>query len=83
MNKKTVTIRRDILLEALSELKKKGLTTVRNKLLLAIPLRFFKGGTHLWWERSDLEAREDIKYGRVTTIRSHKELDKFFKNLSS
>lgn len=61
-----MTIKSDILLETLEALKKKGLTTVRNKLLLALPERFFKEGSDLWWEREELLADEDIKYGRVS-----------------
>lgn len=66
MNVDSITIKSDLLFETLDLLKKKGLTAMRKKLLLSIPLRFFKEGSDLWWERSDSEALEDIKHGRVS-----------------
>lgn len=40
-------------------------------------------GSDEWWEWSDRKAMEDIKAGRVTTIRNKKELQQFFNSLKS
>lgn len=53
----------------------------------AIKVKLFESeppyGSDAWWEWSDKKAIEDIKKGRVTTVRNKKELQQFLNSLKS
>ncbi len=53
------------------------LEEIKKTLLRIIPEPFFAKGSGLWWEKSDLEASEDIEKGRYAPIKSHQHLDRF------
>ncbi len=57
------------------------LEELKKTLLRIIPESYLPKGSDLWWEKSDLEAMEDVKAGRYTTIKNHKELDRFLDKL--
>lgn len=57
------------------------LEEIRRLLLTVIPESYLTPGSDLWWAKSDLEAREDIKNGRYTEVKTHEELDRFLNNL--
>lgn len=57
------------------------LEEIRRLLLTVIPESYLTPGSDLWWAKSDLEAREDIKKGRYTEIKTHEELDRYLDNL--
>jgi hypothetical protein len=57
------------------------LEEIRTTLLRIIPEPFLAKGSDLWWEKSDLEASEDIEKGRYTPIKNHQHLDRFLGKL--
>lgn len=57
------------------------LEEIRTTLLRIIPETLLAKGSGLWWEKSDLEALEDIEKGRYIPIKSHQRLDRFLEKL--
>ena len=57
------------------------LDEVKKNLLRIIPESYLKYGSDLWWQKSDLQAQEDINNRRFRTIKSHRGLDKYLDGL--
>lgn len=53
-----------------------NLDRIKKVLLSAIPLHLLKEGSDLWWEKSDKEALEQIKKGKIVKFNSVEELEK-------
>ncbi len=80
MNNQTITldpIQTKLLVKELVHLEQ-----IKKTLLKIIPESYITPGSDLWWAKSDLEALKDVKAGRVTKIKTHKELDRFLDSLS-
>lgn len=54
---------------------------IKKVLLKIIPESYLITGSDSWWAKSDFEALEDIKEGRTTEIKTHKELDRFLDSI--
>lgn len=48
------------------EFYRRGLSNLRKKLLRSLPEKLFSYGGELWWEKSEIEADEDIKRGNIS-----------------
>ncbi|HUQ85222.1 MAG TPA: hypothetical protein VM077_02760 [Candidatus Limnocylindrales bacterium] len=53
----------------------------KKHVLMLIPEEIIPYGSKLWWEKSELEATEDIKKGRVVSFNSTKEMEKYLDSL--
>ncbi len=53
----------------------------KKHVLMLLPEELIPYGSKLWWEKSELEATEDIKKGRVAELKSIDDLDKPLKEL--
>lgn len=79
MSEPTITLNQSqakLLIKELDHLEK-----IKKTLLMIIPESYFVKGSELWWAKSELEADEDKKAGRVTEVKTHKELDNFLNSL--
>lgn len=53
----------------------------KKQVLMLVPEEVIPYGSRLWWEKSELEATEDIKKGRVASFNSTKEMQKHLDSL--
>lgn len=54
---------------------------LKTQILKLIPEDMIPYGSRLWWEKSELEADEDIRKGNVVKLKSIDDLDKPLKDL--
>lgn len=75
----TITLTQTAYKELLNRLSKleKMMATLLEKLKEEEP----PYGTEAWWEWSIKKGKEDIKKGRYTTLKTHKDIDRFFESL--
>ncbi|HSW47695.1 MAG TPA: hypothetical protein VLG67_01320 [Candidatus Saccharimonadales bacterium] len=71
---KAVTIDTNIAKKLVRELEK--FEEFKKQVLMLVPEELIPYGSKLWWEKSELEATEDIKKGRIVTLKSIDDLDK-------
>ncbi len=53
----------------------------KSQVLQLIPEEMIPYGSKLWWEKSEFEATEDIKKGRVVSFDSTKDMQKYLDTL--